>query len=500
VDLSRSTVDSQTLGLKGVQAINDTTYDLGASSLTSVENIIIDNADTTATFKFNGPGFGDPSIPIQVDVNLTGIGDTGALVDGINNAIAAAGNAATSAAAKFKAANITASVTTDSNGNQMLAFSSSSTAFEVSAGDPVTNALMGNFVDATSDADGQTASTVTTTSTGVNFAGDYTFVVRYGDGSTSTALVTNVQGATDAVTALNSADITVTGTAGGPLTFTSNSARAHAGFTISAIDTTLLTPVDVSSVMGFETLSVGPALGKMVSGGSYQLADNTGTTKKLDWVDLGATAKQSITVSANDAQGVAHSVTVNLAGTTTKVDALKSINDALQATNDSTLQQVTAAHDSEGFGITFMSNVPDFTVSAGLSTDTAGAASAGLGLTDGSGAGFSYGSKQVGQGNAADISSSAGAKAAISAITLAVQQLGTAQAAVGKGQNQLGYAIGLANSQISNFSAAQAQIRDADVAAEAANLTKAQVLQQATLAAMAQANSAPQSVLSLLKG
>jgi flagellin len=64
----------------------------------------------------------------------------------------------------------------------------------------------------------------------------------------------------------------------------------------------------------------------------------------------------------------------------------------------------------------------------------------------------------------------------------------------------LGYAISLAKSQISNFSSAQAQIRDADVAMEAANLSKAQVLQQASIAAMAQANSAPQAVLSLLRG
>jgi flagellin len=64
----------------------------------------------------------------------------------------------------------------------------------------------------------------------------------------------------------------------------------------------------------------------------------------------------------------------------------------------------------------------------------------------------------------------------------------------------LNYAIGLAQSQISNFSAAESRIRDADVASEAANLTKAQVLQQANMAAMAQANSAPQAVLSLLKG
>jgi flagellin len=90
--------------------------------------------------------------------------------------------------------------------------------------------------------------------------------------------------------------------------------------------------------------------------------------------------------------------------------------------------------------------------------------------------------------------------AALSAIDLAVSKLGQVQGRVGAGENQLMYAITLAQSQISNFSSAEAQIRDADVAAEAANLTKAQVLQQASMAAMAQANSAPQQVLSLLRG
>jgi flagellin len=71
---------------------------------------------------------------------------------------------------------------------------------------------------------------------------------------------------------------------------------------------------------------------------------------------------------------------------------------------------------------------------------------------------------------------------------------------VGAGENDLNYAIGLANSQITNFSSAESGIRDADVASEAANLTKAQVLEQASVAAMAQANSAPQAILSLLKG
>jgi flagellin len=91
------------------------------------------------------------------------------------------------------------------------------------------------------------------------------------------------------------------------------------------------------------------------------------------------------------------------------------------------------------------------------------------------------------------------AQHAIAAINAAVAALGAVQGTVGAGENKLNYAIALAQSQIANFSAAQSQIRDADVAASAANLTKAQVLQQTSIAAMAQANSSPQAVLKLLQ-
>lgn len=90
------------------------------------------------------------------------------------------------------------------------------------------------------------------------------------------------------------------------------------------------------------------------------------------------------------------------------------------------------------------------------------------------------------------------ALAALTAIDLAVASLGLSAGAVGTGQNRLQFAIDLAQSQISGFSAAESRIRDADVALEAANLTKAQVLQQSTLAALSQANAAPQQVVSLL--
>ncbi|HXS95279.1 MAG TPA: flagellin [Candidatus Limnocylindrales bacterium] len=126
---------------------------------------------------------------------------------------------------------------------------------------------------------------------------------------------------------------------------------------------------------------------------------------------------------------------------------------------------------------------------------------------DGSGnaAGPFTGSYAVGQqidvtGPSTTASTTGNALSALTAINNAVAQLGQVQGRVGAGENQLKYAINLAQSQITNFSSADSQIRDADVAAEAANLTKAQVLQQASIAAMAQANSAPQQILSLLRG
>jgi len=101
---------------------------------------------------------------------------------------------------------------------------------------------------------------------------------------------------------------------------------------------------------------------------------------------------------------------------------------------------------------------------------------------------------------AASVATAADATTAIGLLETALGTLGSVQGVVGTGQNKLHYGIQLAQSQISSFSAAESRIRDADVAAEAANLTKAQVLQQASLAAMAQANAAPQAVLALLRG
>jgi VCBS repeat-containing protein len=111
----------------------------------------------------------------------------------------------------------------------------------------------------------------------------------------------------------------------------------------------------------------------------------------------------------------------------------------------------------------------------------------------------SAGGKTV-TGPATSATNTGNAEAALTAIQNAVTALGVVQGKIGAGENLLTDAVNLAQSQITNFSAAESRIRDADIATEAANLTKSQVLQQSSIAALAQANSAPQQLLTLLKG
>jgi flagellin len=97
------------------------------------------------------------------------------------------------------------------------------------------------------------------------------------------------------------------------------------------------------------------------------------------------------------------------------------------------------------------------------------------------------------------ITDQATANTAISALQTAVASLGTVQGRVGAAMNRLQFAISQAQSMSVAVSASESRIRDANVAEEAANLTKYNILNQSGLAALAQANQSSQSVLSLLR-
>lgn len=90
--------------------------------------------------------------------------------------------------------------------------------------------------------------------------------------------------------------------------------------------------------------------------------------------------------------------------------------------------------------------------------------------------------------------------AAVTAIDAALGEINKMRADLGATQNRLGFAVSNLQSSVENQSAAKSRIMDTDFAAETAKLTRGQILQQAGTAMLAQANSAPNGVMALLRG
>ena len=649
VNLSASTVDAKSLGLQGVQALGGAAgTDIGpGAAKTSVQAILGDTQNTASEavtgfsqFNFYGPGFSDVtgSNVVKVSVNLSGVSDATTLAAAVNQAIQNAGNAGSQQATAFKNANITASVVSDANGHQQLAFNSSSAAFQVQGADRVANAVLGQFVDTTSvshPALGVSPDATVTSGTYSNAATGGTYKLRlissaYAAGYhdfdvTVTAADTRDKVLADVQTAIagNTAGVTVKDDGSNHLQF---SAPAGQSFQVQvAGDVTgdlglgtwqKNTTLDYSTITGaaydssgtdIEHLQISAGgtsidLGTFAAGatetaalaslntaflgnstlralgvnasdsaGSITIASSAGANFRLNAYgataggtdDLGfiastssasstadftstvaaktsvnsggayasvnggtgtgvadvyayqnmlvSTDKQTISLSATDASGAQHTLNVALTGGFSgngyNVDsAVAAINSTLQQSNDPVMKGIVAVKErtasNSSDGIRFMSAANNFSVSLGATADPIGTA---VGISDNNtgGGGVAQGeilaSTVQGTGATADISSQATASAAVSALSAAVSSLGKSQAVVGRGENQFNYAVNLAQSQLTNLATAESRIRDADLAAEAANLTKAQILIQAGVAALAQANSAPQQVLSLLR-
>ncbi|MEO8656999.1 MAG: flagellin [Bryobacteraceae bacterium] len=496
IDLSGSTVDANSLGLKGVQAQG--TADLsGKTTATTVTAILTDVANQASLaqagytdFYLAGPGFNGTgaNTAIRVSVNTAGISSASNLVNAINSAIDNAGNVSTQQATAFKNAGIRATVVSDpATGKQTLAFTSPTSAFQVRGGDEMANAFMGHVTGSTGDADfnqvAYTSDVSAASSTGVNvLLNGTTTSLTVNGAATLSELSINVNtalataGLSDLYAVVDGSNVNVFSRSG-----QSFSLDVTAGGNLATA-----TGVTASSVVADSWFN---------SKGDYTI-DNGGTP--FVWADISGTNQQTVSVTATDAQGTIHSKTIQLtnANAGTIDDALKTINDALMTTSDTTLQNIVALKDAHGSttGVRFSSTVANFNVSLGTEV----AANEGIGGAGQQGA--VYTAAQDGSATTADISTEQGALDAVASLAKAVGDLGKAQAVVGKGQNEFNYAVNLAQSQLSNLAAAESRIRDADLAAEAANLTKAQTGIQAGIAALAQANSAPQAVLSLLKG
>lgn len=235
---------------------------------------------------------------------------------------------------------------------------------------------------------------------------------------------------------------------------------------------------------------------------------------------IGGTALDTYSLSINGVAAIS-ALDVATAGTVT----VTSLRDSINAISDQT--GVTAAVDgsnitltaSDGRNINVDESGTGFAVGDGLSAaagDFAGSEGGGgatkrgtitLSATDTIAIGGTVAtighaasiSKDANGVDDIDISTVSGAQEAIKRLDAALDSVNSSRADLGAIQNRFEATISNLQTTSENLSAARSRIRDADFAAETAEMTRSQILQQAGVAMVSQANALPQNVLSLLQ-
>ena len=193
-----------------------------------------------------------------------------------------------------------------------------------------------------------------------------------------------------------------------------------------------------------------------------------------------------------------------------------SAQSGVSATADATTGKVTLnAADGRDIAVVVNGTYAALTADTGLtagtthgtvtlnSTNAAGIVASGGGIAN---AGLTAGTtsattvSSVSAISAVDISTAAGATSALAAIDGALSTVNSSRSSLGAVQNRFSSVVSNLSSTVENLSASRSRIQDTDFAAETANMTRSQILQQAGTAMLAQANALPNQVLSLLKG
>ncbi|WP_070886903.1 flagellin [Pseudomonas argentinensis] len=225
--------------------------------------------------------------------------------------------------------------------------------------------------------------------------------------------------------------------------------------------------------------------------GSYYTASGGATT----FATGTAASTGSITINTAAVNGAASGetkITVNFKGNETAEQAASKIAAAVNDAN------IGVGAFVDGDKISYIArageNASGVATGSITSISFAGAASGATAVTA-----FSASASGDSRVSDIDISSASGAQAAVLVIDDALKMIDSQRADLGAIQNRFDNTIANLQNIGENVSAARGRIQDTDFAAETANMTKNQVLQQAGTAILAQANQLPQSVLSLLR-
>jgi len=241
------------------------------------------------------------------------------------------------------------------------------------------------------------------------------------------------------------------------------------------------------------TLAGSTALGTAVDGASVTLSVNVdGTSYTTNAVSLTgntSTDLKSIAAAVNQALSSAGGIvaTINSAGTGIQLSGTSAAGSGHVVTFD-----VASATDASGNAVTLSAGeATAATTALGLdSSDTIGAYTTAAGAQTTSSASYLSG---------LNVNSVDNSNLTLISIDFALQQLATSSADLGAYQNRFQAAITGLNTDSTNLSSAESSIQDTDYAAATSNLSKAQILQQAGTAMVAQANTIPQNILTLLQ-
>jgi len=292
------------------------------------------------------------------------------------------------------------------------------------------------------------------------------------DGTLSVATTVSVDAAASGIAVANainavSSDTGVTAVVNA--TTVTGTAVTTFGTAISAGDINI-NGVDIGAILAATSAA---ARGSDVAAAINAVSDQTGVTATF------STTTGAVALEASDGRNITIETGATTSTITASVSGL-SVSGASAAAATTTRSTVDLSSTSSA-GITIGGSAE---TTAGLST----------------GSGYTAATVTVGAGvSSLDISTAAGATAALDIIDAALTRVDGERASLGAIQNRLESTMSNLGSITENVSAARSRVRDADFAAETAAMTRAQILQQAGVSMLAQANSAPQSVLSLLQ-
>jgi flagellin len=323
----------------------------------------------------------------------------------------------------------------------------------------------------------------------------------------------NAQSATTGVVATNNA---------GALTLTSRDGRdiqielggtgaANSGLTAATTkagsDSAIAKAAAFNTVTGQTGVSAVATKTSVTSGAfsaNAAVAGNNTDYIKINGVKLGAIAagtSADFTAQGNNVVAAINAVS-NQTGVTATFDAT-SKKVSLSAADGRTVTVETkgaAAATNTGFTANTTTNTYggiklSSTSSAGINLGGTNIASTALT------AGYTAATATFGAGiSSVDLTTASGAQNSIATIDSALANINSSRANLGAVQNRFSSVVSNLATTSENLSASRSRILDADFAAETANLTRAQILQQAGTAMLAQANALPQNALSLLRG